>query len=63
MKELDILLLFVFVTSCLYTCNQIIKVVTNILSEEPKHINYNTIEKISNYFFVSYLITYIINLF
>ncbi len=60
MKELDILLLFVFVLSCVFTANTIIKIIGLILSDEPKQITYNRIEKISNYFFFSYLITYFI---
>jgi hypothetical protein len=60
MKELDILILFVFVLSCIFTVNQIFKVVTNIFSDEPKQIIYNWTEKVSNYFFISYLITYLI---
>ena len=60
MKELDILLLFVFVLSCVFTVNTIIKIIGLILSDEPKQITYNRIEKISNYFFFSYLITYFI---
>jgi|LauGreDrversion4_2_1035121.scaffolds.fasta_scaffold12744_2 hypothetical protein len=60
MKELDILILFVFVLSCIFTVNQIFKVVTNIFSDEPKQIIYSWTEKVSNYFFISYLITYLI---
>lgn len=60
MKELDILLLFVFVLSCVFTANAVIKIIGLILSNEPKQITYNRIEKISNYFFFSYLITYFI---
>ena len=60
MKELDILLLFVFVLSCVFVVNLIFKVITSVLSDDPKQITYNVIEKISNYFFISYLITYFI---
>jgi hypothetical protein len=60
MKELDILLLFVFVLSSIFVVNLIFKVTTSVLSDEPKQITYNTVEKISNYFFISYLITYFI---
>lgn len=60
MKELDILLLFVFVLSCVFVMNLIFKIITGILSDDPKQITYNVIEKISNYFFISYLITYFI---
>jgi len=60
MKELDILSLFVFVLSCVFVVNLIFKVITSVLSDEPKQITYNVIEKISNYFFISYLITYFI---
>jgi hypothetical protein len=31
-----------------------------ILSENPRHLVYGIWEKISNYFFISYLITYIL---
>lgn len=60
MKELDILLLFVFILSCVFVANLIFKIIASILSEEPKQIVYNGFEKISNYFFISYLITYFI---
>jgi hypothetical protein len=60
MKELDILSLFVFVLSCVFVVNLIFKVITSVLSDDPKQITYNVIEKISNYFFISYLITYFI---
>jgi hypothetical protein len=60
MKELDILLLFVFVLSCVFVANLIFKIIASILSEEPKQIIYDGFEKISNYFFISYLITYFI---
>ena len=60
MERLDILLLFVFVLSCVFVANLLFKVITSILSDDPKQITYTTVEKISNYFFISYLITYFI---
>ena len=60
MERLDILLLFVFVLSCVFVVNLVFKVITSILSDDPKQITYSTVEKISNYFFISYLITYFI---
>jgi hypothetical protein len=60
MKGLDILLLFGFVLSCVFVVNLLFKVIAGIFSDEPKQIIYNRIEKISNYFFISYLITYFI---
>jgi hypothetical protein len=60
MKELDIFLLFIFVMSVLYASNVIIKIITNVLDEEPKRVFYNLWEKISNYLFFTYLITYLI---
>lgn len=60
MRELDILLLFVFVLSVVFTINQTFKILAEIISEKPQKIIYLGFEKISNYFFVSYLITYIL---
>jgi hypothetical protein len=60
MRELDILCLFIFVLSIIFVTNQIFKISAEILSENPQKIIYRGFEKISNYFFVSYLITYIL---
>jgi hypothetical protein len=60
MRELDILFLFIFVLSIIFVINQIFKISAEILSENPQKIVYRGFEKISNYFFVSYLITYIL---
>ena len=60
MRELDILFLFVFVLSCIFVLNQILGIVVSIFSDEPKQINYTGWDKISNYFFISYLVTYVI---
>jgi len=60
MRELDILFLFIFVLSIIFVTNQIFKISDEILSENPQKIIYRGFEKISNYFFVSYLITYIL---
>jgi hypothetical protein len=60
MKELDILLLFVFVLSCVFVVNLLFKFIAGTFSDDPKQIIYNWVEKISNYFFISYLITYFI---
>lgn len=60
MKELDILLLFVFVLSCIFVLNLVFKIIAGILSDDPRQITYTTLEKVSNYFFISYLITYFI---
>ena len=63
MEKLDILFLYVFILSILYIGNQMVKIITNILSEEPKYVVYKFWEKISNYLFISYFITYIIRNF
>lgn len=60
MRELDILFLFIFVLSILYTINMIVNILRSILSDEPQKIIFGTWGKISNYFFLSYLITYFI---
>lgn len=60
MIVMDIFSLFFFVLSILYVVNLIFGIVKNILSENPKYVVYNFWEKISNYFFISYLITYIL---
>jgi hypothetical protein len=60
MLYLDIFSLFVFVLSIIFVLNQILVIVKNILSDEPQRIYYGSWEKISNYFFISYMITYIL---
>lgn len=60
MLRLDILTLFVFVLSIIYLLNVLLKVVKLVFSNEPKQITFSMWEKISNYFFLSYLITYIL---
>jgi hypothetical protein len=60
MIGLDIFSLFLFVLSILFIVNQSLGVIKNILSDEPKKISYVFWEKISNYLFLSYFITYII---
>lgn len=63
MIKLDIFFLFVFVLSVVHIINLILAIVKNILSPDPQRVVYSTMEKISNYFFISYFLTYIINLF
>jgi hypothetical protein len=58
--ELDIFYLFVFVLSCIFVFNQLFGVVSRIFSDNPQQLNYSGWEKISNYFFITYLITYFI---
>lgn len=60
MQKLDILFLFIFVLSILYSLNLIVNILRSILSDEPQKIIFGTWEKISNYFFLTYLITYFI---
>jgi len=60
MMYLDIFSLFIFIVSILFVLNQIFKIVKNVLSDEPQKVIYGVWEKISNYFFLSYLITYLI---
>lgn len=60
MLKLDTLFLFVFVLSTIFLFNVIFKVVASILSSVPKQIQYDTLERVSNYFFISYFITYLI---
>lgn len=60
MIVMDIFSLFFFVLSILYVVNLIFGIVKNILSENPRYLVYGIWEKISNYFFISYLITYIL---
>lgn len=60
MIELDILFLFIFVLSILYILNMIVNILRLILSEEPQKIVFGIWEKVSNYFFITYLITYFI---
>ena len=63
MIKLDIFFLFVFVLSVVHILNLTLVIVKNILSSDPQRVVYSTMEKISNYFFISYFLTYIINLF
>lgn len=60
MRYLDIFSLFIFILSILFILNQIFKIIKNVLSDEPQKVFYGSWEKISNYFFLSYLITYLI---
>lgn len=60
MLKLDTLFLFVFVLSTIFLFNVIFKIVASILSSVPKPIQYETWERVSNYFFISYFITYLI---
>jgi len=60
MIRLDIFSLYIFVLSILYIANQIFGVVKSIMSEDPKTIRYEKWEKVSNYLFFSYFLTYII---
>lgn len=62
MIKLDIFFLFVFVLSIVHISNLLLLIIKNILSSDPQRVIYSTTEKISNYFFVSYFLTYIINL-
>lgn len=62
MNKLDILFLFFFVLSLIFILNLILKIVKNVLRPQPQIVSYTTWEKISNYFFITYFITYIINL-
>jgi hypothetical protein len=60
MLKLDILFLFLFVLSILYVLNAIFKIFKSLISDTPQKITYGIWEKISNYFFLTYLITYIL---
>jgi|688.fasta_scaffold54004_4 hypothetical protein len=60
MLKLDTLFLYLFVLSTIFLFNIILKIVTSILSNTPKQIQYSKWEMVSNYFFISYLITYLI---
>ena len=60
MLKLDTLFLFVFILSTIFLFNVIFKIVASILSSVPKQIQYGTWERVSNYLFISYFITYLI---
>lgn len=62
MEQMDIFFQFTFVLSIVYISNQLLNIVKNILSEDPHRVKYSIWEKISNYFFITYFINYIINL-
>jgi phosphate starvation-inducible membrane PsiE len=61
MIKLDIFLLFIFVLSSVHLLNLTFNVVKNIMSPNPKTMSYSVLEKISNYLFIAYFITYIIS--
>lgn len=63
MYQMDIFFLFLFVLSIVHVLNILTNVIKNILSDDPKSVVYSTWGKISNYFFISYLLTYIIKFF
>jgi uncharacterized sodium:solute symporter family permease YidK len=57
--DLDTLFLFLFVLSCVYVLNSIVKLVVSVIQTPPKQLTYTVSEKICNYFFVTYFITYL----
>jgi len=60
MGKLDIFFLYVFVITILFILNLIVKIIKNVMSEEPNKMKFTFWEKISNYFLISYFITYIL---
>lgn len=60
MEKLDIFFLYIFVISILFILNILFRIVKNVMSEEPNKLKFTFWEKISNYFLISYFITYIL---
>jgi len=58
--DLNTLFLFLFILSCVYVLNSIVKLVVSVLQTPPKQLVYSNIEKVYNYLFFTYFITYII---
>jgi len=63
MEVFDILTLFIFVLSIVFILNRLMIIIREISNENPNKIIYGQFDKISNYFFISYLITYILTKF
>jgi len=63
MEIFDILTLFIFVLSIVFILNRLTIIIREISNENPNKIIYDQFDKISNYFFISYLITYILTKF
>lgn len=61
MVKLDIFFFFLFVLASVHITNLILNIIKNILSSDPQTMNYSLLEKISNYFFITYFITYLIS--
>jgi hypothetical protein len=58
--HLNKIFLFLFVFSCVYLLNLIVKVVVSVLKTPPQQLKYSKIDKILNYFTITYLLTYLI---
>jgi len=58
--NLESSLLFVFILSCIYIINTIVKFILCLLQTPPQQLKYNVTEKIFNYLFITFFITYLI---
>ncbi len=58
--DLNTIFLFLFVLSCVYVLNLIVKLVVSVFQTPPKQLIYSNLEKTFNYLSITYVITYII---
>jgi quinol-cytochrome oxidoreductase complex cytochrome b subunit len=58
--EFSTIFLFLFILSCVYVLNLIVKVVVSIIQTPPKQLEYSSTEKINNYLTITYILTYLI---
>jgi hypothetical protein len=62
MIKLDIFIFFVFIVSIIHILNLFYKILKLFINEQPENLSFSFWEKISNYFFISYFITYILQI-
>jgi|LauGreDrversion4_2_1035121.scaffolds.fasta_scaffold21366_4 hypothetical protein len=61
--SLEVLFLFLLVFSSLFVIKQVFNIVLNVLSSQPKILEYTRTETIMNYLTLTYILTFIIQSF
>ena len=61
--SLEVLFLFLLVFSSLFAIKQVFNIVLNVLSSQPKILEYTRTETIMNYLTLTYILTFIIQSF
>jgi hypothetical protein len=61
--SLEVLFLFLLVFSSLFVIKQVFNIVLNVLSSQPKVLEYTRTETIMNYLTLTYILTFIIQSF